>query len=290
MKEYSLAEIFCEGNDRVGYGHIRRSLALAKQLEKDGVDVRITGLSEEARRLLPKHIISKRKAQVRIFDTPSDVDDMISKSRASGHITVALDCFGEIAPDVNIAVYPHFEVRGTRASYVGFEYILIREEISLLHRSPISEEAKQVLVFLGGGDLLNQGHETASILSQQGLEVTLVQGPLAMNKNAGAGYRVLVNPTELPQLLASSDWAVTNGGGSLFEAMCVGKATVVLPQTDAEEKIACYAEARGAILGIGLNCLRKYNQDELGIVAKEAVNLVDGCGAKRISAIVRGLL
>ena len=36
MKEYSLAEIFCEGNDRVGYGHIRRSLALAKQLEKDG--------------------------------------------------------------------------------------------------------------------------------------------------------------------------------------------------------------------------------------------------------------
>jgi spore coat polysaccharide biosynthesis predicted glycosyltransferase SpsG len=290
MKEYSLAEIFCEGNDRVGYGHIRRSLALAKQLEKDGVDVRITGLSEEARRLLPKHIISKRKAQVRIFDTPSDVDDMISKSRASGHITVALDCFGEIAPDVNIAVYPHFEVRGTRASYVGFKYILIREEISLLHRSPISEEAKQVLVFLGGGDLLNQGHETASILTQQGLEVTLVQGPLAMNKNEGAGYRVLVNPTELPQLLASSDWVVTNGGGSLFEAMCVGKATVVLPQTDAEEKIACYAEARGAILGIGLNCLRKYNQDELGIVAKEAVNLVDGCGAKRISEIVRGLL
>lgn len=290
MNDLPLVEIFCEGNDKVGYGHIRRSITLAAQLKRDGVGVRIFGLSEEAGWMLPTPSPASRSAKVQIFDSPCGIDDKIHAAQACGQIAVTLDWFGEAIPDVNIAVYPHSKVRGIKEVYVGFEYVLIREEIALLHRTPATHSAKRVIVLLGGGDLLNQGHETSHWLSEQGFEVTLVQGPLATNKDTGKGYQVLFNPADMPQLLAASDWTVTNGGGCLFEAMCMGKAAFVLPQTEAEMKIAQFAEAKGAVLGVGLGNLRKFHYSELAIVAESGSNLIDGCGAERVSAIVRSLM
>lgn len=289
MSVRPLVEIHCEGNDKVGYGHIRRSSTLAAQLERDGLDVRLLGLSQEARRWLPTPSFAGRSADIQIFDSPYGIDDKLRVVRANRQITVALDWFGDAMPDVNIAVYPHAEVRGTRGVYVGFEYILIREEIAMLHRVHATQSAKSVLVFIGGGDLLNQGHEAARLLSWHGLDVTLVQGPLATNRSDGEGYRVLINPEDLPQLLEACDWAVTNGGGCMFETMCVGKAAFVLPQTEAEKKLACFAAEQGAVLGIGLDGLHKFDIAELERVAEKGANLVDGGGAARISAIVRGL-
>lgn len=289
MNDRPLVEIFCEGNNKVGYGHIRRSSTLAAQLERDGLDVRILGLSEEARRWLPIPKFAGRSADILIFDSPCGIDDKITAAQAGGQATVALDWFGEVIPDVNIAVYPHGEVLGTKEVHVGFEYILIREEIAMLHRVPATQSAESVLVFLGGGDLLNQGHEAARRLSRQGLDVTMVQGPLATDRSDGEGYRILVNPENLPQLLAACDWAVTNGGGCMFETMCIGKAAFVLPQTEAEMKLARFTTERGAVLGIGLDNLREFGVAELGSVAEKGAKLVDGRGAARISTIVQGL-
>lgn len=290
MNRRPLVEIFCEGNEKVGYGHIRRSSTLAARLERDGVDVRVGGLSGNARRMLPPPKHTGRAARVVIFDSLFGIDNQIRAAHERGQITVALDWFGETIPNVNVAVYPHGEVRATREAYIGFEYILVREEIALHPRRQPDGRTNRVLVLLGGGDLLGQGHEASRYLRDHGLEVTLVQGPLARNTEEDAGYRVLVNPTELPQLLASCDWAVTNGGGCLFEALCLGKAVFVLPQSDAEMKIALFVQERGAALGIGLDSLRKVHSDELGPVAECGVKLIDGRGAERVSAIIRGQL
>lgn len=290
MSERSLIEIFCEGNEKVGYGHIRRSITLAARLEKDGIDVRVSGLSEEARRMLPAPKHTGREAQVVIFDAPSGIDDQIRIARERHQTTISLDWFGETIPDVNIAVYPHGEVRAIREAYVGFEYILVRDEIAMMRHEQPSGRADRVLILLGGGDLLGQGHNAARYLRDHGYDATLVQGPLAKATEAGVGYRVLVNPSELPQLIASCDWAVTNGGGAFFEAICLGKAAFVLPQTEAEKKIAHFAQEKGAVLGIGLNNLRQFHSAELSPVAERGARLVDGRGAERISAIVQGLL
>ena len=283
-------EIYCDGSAKVGYGHIHRCRTLATQLDRDGVDVCILGLSDEARRLLPEPKRTGRLASVQVFDSPCNIDDMLHAAQLRGQITVALDWFGEVIPDVNIAVYPHGEVRGIKKVHIGFEYILLRDEIVLRRQLPATHSAKCVLVVLGGGDLLNQGHELSRRLCEQGLEVTLVQGPFAKNRDAGDGYRVLINPTELPQLLASCDWAVTNGGGCLFEAMCLRKAAYVFPQTEAEENIAHFAETRGAILGVGSANLRAFSYAELGVAAERGANLVDGLGGSRVSSIIRGLI
>ena len=290
MSARPLVEIYCDGSAKVGYGHIRRCRTLATQLHRDGVDVCILGLSEEARRLLPEPRCTGRLASVQVFDSPCNIDDMLRSAQLHGQITVALDWFGEVIPDVNIVVYPNGEVRGIKEVHIGFEYILLREEIVLRRQTLATYSAKCVLVVLGGGDLLNQGHEVSRRLCEHGLDVTLVQGPLAKNRDTGDGYRVLIDPTDLPQLLAACDWAVTNGGGCLFEAMCMGKAAYVFPQTEAEENIARFAETRGAILGVGSANLRAFGYAELGVVAERGANLVDGLGGSRVSSIIRGLI
>lgn len=282
-------EIRVDGNSKVGLGHLRRAKTLAAEL-CSFTNVRVIGLSSDACRLLGTHDTTSEETKLVIFDSPYPIDSQLLEAQARGQITVALDWFGKTIPDVNIAVYPHDEVRATREAYTGFEYILVRKEITLLPRSRPTGRANRVLIFLGGGDLLGQGHEASRRLRDQGLEVTLVQGPLAKDVETDAGYSVLVNPPELPQLLASCDWAVTNGGGCFFEALCVGKAAFVLPQSDAETKIARFAQERGAVLGIGLGSLRGFHPAELEPVAKSGAKLVDGRGAERISAIVRGLL
>ena len=290
MSSIPLIEVYCAGNFEVGYGHIRRCKTLAAQLEKDGVDVCIFGLSDEARFFLPKPKTFPRMADLLLFDSPFNIESRVLAAHSRGQTTVTLDWFGEVTPDVNIAVYPHAEVRGAKKVHVGFEYILIREEILLQRRTLQSINSNKVLVVLGGGDLLNQGHEIAHRLWIEGLEVTLVQGPFVKNVDKGEGYRVLFNPPDLPQLLACSDWVVTNGGGCLFEAMYLGKATFVLPQTEKEEKIAQFAANRGAILGVGFDNLQAFSYAELGEVAEHASNLVDGLGVSRVSSIIRALM
>lgn len=293
MKKRPLIEIVCDGNEQIGYGHVRRALTLAHELERDGADVQLAGLSPRARDLLPAGAESARypgQAQVAVFDAPAGIEEAMQQAQAAGQLTVALDWFGDLAPDVNIAVYPHDEVKARKETFVGFDYILLREDIASLSHLGASGEARRVLIMLGGGDLLGQGHEAAARLSASGLDVTLVQGPLAGDTSANGGYRVQINPPDLPQLMNTCDWAVTNGGSCYFEMLSLCKAVHVLPQTDAELKIAEYGRDHGAVLGIGIESLRSYSPDELAPVAAQGPALVDGRGAERVSAIIRGLL
>jgi spore coat polysaccharide biosynthesis predicted glycosyltransferase SpsG len=170
---------------------------------------------------------------------------------------------------------------------VGFEYMVVREEIASL---PRQSKGEGVVIVLGGGDVLDQGHTAAAVLARQGQQVTLVQGPLAVNRAPGEGYRVLSDPPDLPALLQGCGWAVTNGGTCMFEALCLGKPAVALPQTPHEAKLAALALAQGALLGVGREALHPWDAAALQAVAPRAAALVDGRGAQRIVAIVKELL
>ncbi len=76
----------------------------------------------------------------------------------------------------------------------------------------------------------------------------------------------------------------------MFEAMCLGKATVVLPQTQAEATLAKFVCGRGGLLGIGFEKLQDRDEMEIRNKAQQAGALVDGRGAERVVAIVKTLL
>ena len=290
MNEEPIVEIFCDGNENIGFGHIRRSSALAAYLEKENVPVRLIGLSEAASKIIPKSLATGYKAKIAVFDTLVGIDDQIAKAKAENKITVTLDWFGKTIPDVNIVVYPHSQVRAAKESYVGFEYIIIRDEMVTLDRNPSSVRCNKVMICLGGGDLLGQSFEVADLLYNHGFDVTLVQGPLARKKTGNTRFPLMVNPSNFPELLNSCDWAVTNGGGCFFEALYLGKPAFVLPQTDLEWKIAIFAREHNAILGAGLHNLYGYEPQEFEQTSTCGMKLVDGQGLDRIAAIIKNLL
>jgi spore coat polysaccharide biosynthesis predicted glycosyltransferase SpsG len=289
MREVSAVVIYCDGNSQIGYGHIKRSLALAEQLSADGIKVFIKGLSTAAAQMIGAVKQTEFKADIVIFDSPLNIDTLLETARSDGQMTVTLDWFGNAVPDINIAVYAHGKVMASRTAYCGFEYVIIRNEITTLPQPAIKNDIKKVMVCLGGGDLLGQGYETAAFLSEEGFDVTLVQGPLAKKTNSENNFSVVINPPNFPALIAGTDWAVTNGGGCFFEALYLGKPTVVLPQTNAEIKIANFAEDRGAAVGIGKEGLLNIRSSDTISIVKAAKELIDGKGLKRISHIIKSL-
>lgn len=196
-------EIFCDGNERIGYGHIRRALTLSSQLIKDGIDVQLRGISEEARAMLPLSQPDSVASKAVIFDAPYAIEGYLSSAKADGLTTITLDWFGNEIPDFNIVVFPHEEVRAHRGTYIGFEYILIRDEIISLPIYSSEVNGKNVLVALGGGDILSQGHAVASYLSQLGSNVTLIEGHFSKKRKVSSKYRVLLTPPGVSENFAA---------------------------------------------------------------------------------------
>jgi spore coat polysaccharide biosynthesis predicted glycosyltransferase SpsG len=283
-------DILCDGNGKVGFGHIRRSLTLATQLKRDGLIVRLIGLSKTSSAILPSIVSDNSELVATIIDYPFDINEKIGRLISPRCLTLALDHFGSFIPDINIAVYAHKELRAFQTSYVGLEYVLIREEIVQFRSSRPSSCENRVMVMIGGADILGHGHLAAQTLAKLGYDVTLILGPFSSSYIQSSTYKVFINPTNLPKIFANCDWAVTSGGGSLFEGICLGKAVHVLPQTEAEIRIAEFINSQGGILGIGLNSLRRYDYAELNKVGKNAYLLIDGLGAHRVSKIVRSLI
>lgn len=290
MNEFPLIQIFCDGNKDIGFGHIRRSSALTTYLCNQNIPTVLIGLSEDSEVFLPKRNFSDAMVKVAVFDSMSGIDDLIFSFQKKGIKTVTLDWFGNIISDINIVVFPHQEVKALSNSYVGFNNIIIRDEILSLTRMPFRGSSQKVVISLGGGDLLGQSFSAAESLIAQGFDVTLIKGPLAKFDVDKCNFPILVNPSNFPEILNSCDWAVTNGGGCFFEALYLGKPAFVLPQTEMELKIALYATQFEAILGMGIENLNNINKTKFETVSQNGMNLIDGNGLSRIASIIKELL
>lgn len=283
-------DIYCDGNAKIGLGHVRRSFALAKELQRLGVVTRIISLSIEANRLLnPLSELESTEAdpaEVALFDAPHGLDEPLLKAHRIGQKTVALDWFGETSPDVAIAVYPHAAVRARADCYVGFQYVIIRQEIQ---KESALAPGRGAVVVLGGADVLEQGPRAAACVAKKGLEVTLVQGPLTSGETVASGFRVVHNPSNLPQLLSGCRLAVTNAGTCMFESLFLRRATVALPQSRREHALAEAMVKRGALVGVGLNQLDKVPFGGCDEVADGGRRVIDGQGVSRVAKIVAAL-
>ncbi len=275
--------IFCVGGKRLGYGHVQRSLALATALERQGHSVVLHGLTPETTGLLPHSVKPSNRGRVDVFDAPVGIEGNLRRTRREGRLSVALDWFGEEEPDVAVAIYEHVRVRARRASHVGFEFCILREAIR--RQTPIVPR-QGVVISLGSGDILRQGPGIASELGQVGLDVTLIQGPLASDSESSGSFRIAKNPSNFSALIAGCSWAVTNGGGTMLEAMHLDTPVVAVPQSSAEHEFALSLMERGVILGLGREALRAFSQEELEGHYGRGPNLIDGKGADRVAAIV----
>lgn len=89
--------------------------------------------------------------------------------------------------------------------------------------------------------------------------------------------------------MAGCAWAVTTGGTTMLEMLCLGKAVHVVPRTVPEEQFARRFEQKGSLLGMGLEKLSVPNDTRITACEKRGPEIVDGQGCQRIASLIKTL-
>ena len=228
--------------------------------------------------------LTNQEAVLQLLDLPYAHDRLIVEARSNGKKTATLDYMGTGRPDLNIAIVERDIPAGEHL--FGLKYAIIRSDVLALAPHFVGDG---VVIMIGGSDILGHGYRAAAQLHRQGLAVTQIIGPLGKASPDPPAWQTAQNPNDLAKRLATCDWALSNGGGSMFELMCLGKAIHVLPQTDAEKRLAEMVLAHGGVLGIGLDQLSVPTEPQKHMVANRAHQLIDGRGLDRIVAAIERL-
>lgn len=192
---------------------------------------------------------------------------------------------------------------------IGPEYALLRPEFSQwreysLNRRKNIEIPKHWLVNLGGVDKDNITSEILSALSQCSLlpdtNVTVVMGASAphtenvkdLAKTMPWPCDVLVNVSNMAEIMANADIAIGAAGSTSWERCCLGVPTLLLVLAENQKEVASTFDKYGVALHINaanslpklLMNLRKLNLQSLSISSS---NITAGIGCNHVKQFLR---
>ena len=282
--------IRADANAAIGNGHVMRCLALAEAWQEAGGDVvfatceipdalerRLMAENFEAIRLGAEEAARDVSALVNLADgrKPAWVAldgeqfkaDYVDTLKDHGHRVLLLDDFGgsrTSRADLILNSNPGIR-RDAYASCVeeaqlllGTKYLLLRREFRALQaKAEAAERAQRLLISFGGSD---PDGLTERVLDAVGdsldLEVTAVVGSSnprvnSLRQQARPGVTVLVDPSNLPELMVESDLAVIVSGGTLWETLYCGCAVLSYSRNSLQRKVIAELAKQGAVRDLG---------------------------------------
>ena len=196
---------------------------------------------------------------------------------------------------------------------LGTRYVLLRAEFLSRRSRPreIREGGRKVLVTLGGGDAENVTLKVIQALQQvdvSGLEAKIVVGPANPNlkilhqaaQQSTINLQLLPTVTDMPELMAWADLAVSGGGSTSWELAFIGVPSVVLVMAENQSVIAQELGKMGIVFNLGWHEQVSSSQvaqamtrlllsaEARGRMASRGKDLVDGDGVDRVLMRVRG--
>ena len=194
---------------------------------------------------------------------------------------------------------------------LGTRYVLLRSEFLPWRgwQREIPKVARKVLVTLGGGDPDNQTLKVIRALQQvdlDGLEAVVVVGASNTHfrelqsaaHNSGFAIRVVQNVTDMSDLMAWADVAVSAGGSTCWEMAFMGLPNVILVLAENQRGVAEGLDARGIALNLGwyvqvseldfaqaLKMLMS-NPARCKAMSEKGRQIVDGAGTDRVVSVM----
>jgi UDP-2,4-diacetamido-2,4,6-trideoxy-beta-L-altropyranose hydrolase len=190
---------------------------------------------------------------------------------------------------------------------LGCEYVMLRKEFLKYQdwKRKIPEKAKKILVTLGGADPDNvtlKVIESLKLINDDDLEVNVVAGPSNPSletlqsaiSNTQFTINILQNVTDMPELMAWADIAISAGGTTCWEMAFMGLPNVTAILAENQQAIATELSEKEVIVNLGeyeglssnkivrslhKKMLEKQDRSKMSRLGKK---LVDGMGAKRI--------
>jgi UDP-2,4-diacetamido-2,4,6-trideoxy-beta-L-altropyranose hydrolase len=190
---------------------------------------------------------------------------------------------------------------------LGTQYVLLRREFSPWRnwKREIPDVARKVLVTLGGGDPDNvtlKVIRALQLVDVDGLEAVVVAG--ASNQhyqelesaihNAALDIRLVRNVSNMPELMAWADLAVSSGGSTCWELAFMQAPALLLVVMDHQWNVVNYLDSENVLCSLGWwgSVSDKEIAAQLENLAKSALqraqmcvksyHLVDGNGPERV--------
>ncbi|MGH9492090.1 MAG: UDP-2,4-diacetamido-2,4,6-trideoxy-beta-L-altropyranose hydrolase [Terriglobales bacterium] len=192
---------------------------------------------------------------------------------------------------------------------LGACYALLRREFQSWRdwRRDLPQRAAKVVVTMGGSDCANTTHkvlESLHSVNVPGLGARLVVGPAnpfretleAAAAASGCNVHVVTAGRDMPQLMAWADVAVAAAGSTCWELMFMGLPSLLVIQTEHQQRVAETLHDRGMALNLGraesllpgnvaqalVNLLGSRSVREQ--MSQRGRQLLDGKGAERVIA------
>lgn len=196
--------------------------------------------------------------------------------------------------------------------FLGPAYALLRDEFRQARMAMQARDGKvrRLLVMFGGADADNLTGQTMQVLAAMNLPETGVDvvvsrqhpqreqiGEICRRK----GFNFHVQPPNLAQLMAAADMAIGAGGVTMWERCCLGLPCLVICAAQ-NQRLQIDDAVQAGLVAAAANpdelavFLRQQvpalmaDADTCKLLAQNGMRMVDGLGAARIAAYMRGSL
>lgn len=321
--------IRADGSHALGMGHVYRSLNLAEALST-WADVHYLTMGDEVATVkmsekYPTITVADREEEFLALEETHNTAIVVDRLNTEAtymrrlkslcDALVSFDDCGEGVYESDLAfnVLYHCSPKPGRNTifYTDPSYAIINPRFSGVRRRKI-HGMHRVLVTLGGADTLGLTPDVIRTLDSmpEKFDVTTVIGPAfkhyreleVATRRCRKRVDVKHNVTEMWQVMADSDIAVSAGGNTLFELAATGTPAIVLCEEFFEIETADRLEACGTCVNLGY--AKSYNGLRLAKVVRELLvdgerrgrmsaagrKLLDGRGAERVSEIIKTLV
>ncbi|HYK89524.1 MAG TPA: hypothetical protein VE398_12185 [Acidobacteriota bacterium] len=291
----------------IGYGHLKRSLVLAKRLEGSVQPVFLLDSSDVGSRsqvaaqgwriepFKPIRLWSRLPLPDGVLiDTreTTGLVQLVEGARAREIPVLSIHDLGlnPLPSDVVIdgSILPSSEgfCHSDASLYTGTSYLVLEPVYAFLHEQPrrISARIESLVVNLGGGDSGGCFVKVLEGLRLWGRDIEVVgvpgfacwgQSELARSDWGSVHFRWATPDESLAHLLFRADLAVTAGGLAAFEALCAGTPAMAL-SVDKHQHITVQTLARsGACAALG------FMNDFKPVQLPELISKIDADRAKR---------
>lgn len=266
----------------IGMGHKYRAAQVSKELEKRGHTVEHfhdqTFLNKEWGVLIIDHVFEKAK--------------MITNAKKKKVAVVLIDGAEEDADKVDVSISSFYN---SKSKYRGIKYMAFSPPKYWKRYNP-DTNSRVAFVALGGFDINNYINLVLDVLNK--LNIHSIVAPSINHNNLKQRFNkieLLGRDDDYYDAMKDCLFAITNGGLTLFQALCFGMPSIAVAQ---------YNHQKNNIAGVKTCCMEsnpdeKDLEDKINTIFNDEYirrdlsnisrNMVDGEGVNRICDLVEGL-
>jgi len=316
--EFMKVLIRADGGEKIGLGHIMRTLVLAKELLNE-FEVKYICISED-KYVKGRDIVKSENIEVIEINEENELDSIknldgdiiiidrygINKEYLSSlgeeFKVIYIDDNNELdyyPVDILINQNPHskffnYNVRKNTKVLCGGMYTLLRDEFLKGRPIEVKKDIKDVLITLGGSDDLNITDELISELKELKINLHVIIGPAFKFKDDIKKYNkdnvLLYENVSMSEVMKKVDLAISSCGSTLYELSYLGIPTLGIIVADNQKLCGQFMERLGCIYlkkHIRKEHILNINYNERLIMSNRMKNLVDGKGKYRIKKVLK---